>query len=307
MVLQFLEAIFRDANDPVVLLAQDGTVATANPAFRALVQRGRNGAPFMELVSFHARDRVARDLVRAAAGDTVLIEVPHPREPEGDTVVEYRFFPVDDGMTAGIGRIRDAERALGDELGRTQAELRQKQRILDEIQIELTQVPFIDPATGVWNRLQVIERLAGEWSRSERWGSPIACLMVEVDDLEDLRRREGNALADEVLKSIARRIKTVVRDHDVVGRFGGGCFVVLAVHCPIEGARHLASRIGDCVAHEPVSVIGRTVWTKVRIGCCTNQSEGVEIMEDLFSVAQEALAEARTREVAVHCADDATA
>ena len=63
--------------------------------------------------------------------------------------------------------------------------------MLDEIQMELTQVPFIDPVTGVWNRLQVIERLTGEWSRSERWGSPLACLMIDVEGLTRRVGRQG--------------------------------------------------------------------------------------------------------------------
>lgn len=299
-----METIFRDATDPVVLINSNRTVKTANPAFRAVARGARDGTDFMELVSYRARDRVSRDLVRAAAGEEVLIEVLHPREDEGERIVEYRFFPVEGGMVAGIGRIRDVDHALGEQLGRAKAELRQKSRMLDEIQMELTQVPFIDPVTGVWNRLQVIERLTGEWSRSERWGSPLACLMIDVEGLARLRTREGTAVADELLKAVARRIKSVARDHDIVGRYGGDCFVVVAVHCDAEGARHLGRRMAECVRGEPVAVAGRSVHVDLRIGCCTSRSGGVEIMEDLFQVAETALADARTRAIELACADE---
>ena len=296
-----LETIFRDARDPVVLLNTDRTVKSANPAFRAVARKGRDGVDFMEIVSFHARDRVLRELVRAAGGDEVLVEVPHPHEDETDRVVEYRFFPVEDGRVAGMGRMRGGEPGLNEQLGRAKAELQHKARMLDEIQMELTQVPFIDPVTGVWNRLQVIERLTGEWSRTERWGSPLACLMIDVEELDEMRRTEGNAVADEVLKAVARRIKGVVRDHDIVGRYGGNLFVVVAVHADLEGGRSLAHRLLEQMRAEPVAVAGRKIPIHVRVGCCTNASDGVEIMEDLFEVARSALADARAQAVDLNC------
>ncbi|MHC5011161.1 MAG: sensor domain-containing diguanylate cyclase [Planctomycetota bacterium] len=298
------EAIFRDASDPMVVLNSDRTVRTANPAFRALVRRGRDGTDFMDLVSEHARNIVSRQLVRAAAGGEILIEVPHPGPKGEDHIVEYGFFPMDGGMVAGVGRVREREQALGEELGRTKAELQQKGRLLDEIQMELTQVPFTDPVTGVWNRLQVIERLTAEWSRSERSSSPVGCLMVDVEGLHDVRLTQGESVADEMLKAVARRIKSVARDHDIVGRYGGDQFVVIAVNSDAEGARSFSERILECVRREPIAVAGRSVEVTVRIGACTNRAESVEIMEDLFSAAETALADARAQAVDLCLSDE---
>ncbi len=290
-----------DADDLFVVLNPDMTIRNANRAFRDHVEISGHGERFIDLVDLHARERVLPDLVQAAGGGKDLVEIPHVRRDDTPTVVEYRFFPLEDGLTAGIGRVRDTERALGEQLGRTQAELHAKSRMLDEIQMELTQVPFIDPVTGVWNRLQVIERLTGEWSRTERWGSPLACLMIDVEDLDETRRTEGNAVADEVLKAVARRIKGVVRDHDIVGRYGGNLFVVVAVHADLEGGRSLSRRLLQQMQAEPVAVAGRSVPLRVRVGCCTNASDGVEIMEDLFEVARTALADARAQAVDLNC------
>ena len=302
-MLEFFEHFFRDSSDPMVVLERDARIATTNEALTKLLERGKRGVPFLELVADAERDRVRTLLVRAAGGEQVLIEVPHDTA-SGTTLIEWHFFPIEGALTAGIGRHRDGQRALGDELGRTRAELLQKRRMLDEIQMELTQVPFIDAVTGVWNRMQVIERLTGEWSRSERWGSPIACLMIEVSDLEDLRRCEGDHVANEVLKSTARRIKTVVRDHDIVGRYGQSVFVVVAVHCSLRGAQSLARRLLDGIRGEPVQAVGTSVDVDAAIGCCTNRSESVEIMEDLFGVALDALREAREQDEAIYCAED---
>ena len=243
-----LHILFRDAKDLVVVLESNSTVKGANPALDHLVGTPTQGREFMDLVAPGSRDIVLSRLVRVAAGDTLVIEVPHGRTDSEARVVEYRFFPIDDGRVAGIGRARDKEGGTREALGKARAELREKSRILDEIQLELTQVPFIDPVTGVWNRMQVIERLTGEWSRSERYGAPISSLLVEVEGLDALRAVDGPLLADEILKTVARRLKRVVRDHDIVGRFDGDTFVAVAVQCDGGGARSLARRILDDVS-----------------------------------------------------------
>jgi diguanylate cyclase (GGDEF)-like protein len=296
-----LESFFRDAPELLVLLSSKRRIQAANPAFRAAVRHGRDGVDFMDLVARAQRERVLQGLVKAAAGEEVLLQVPHPGDG-GDVAVEYRFFPVEGGVVAGIGRLTaDAPLAA---LGRAEAELREKSRILDEIQLELTQVPFIDPVTGVWNRLQVIERLTGEWSRAERYHTPIACLMLDVVGLDAVRERDPSAVGDEVLKAVARRIKAVVRDHDIVGRYGGDRFVVIAVQADADGARALARRIEHAVIREPVAAAGRTLSVGLCVGGATNRSAGVEILEDLFAVAATALNDAKAAATTVHVIGD---
>ena len=301
--LEAVENLFRDSADLLVVLGTDRRVKSANPAFRRIVTNGRPGSDLLDLVPANARDRVATDLAKAAGGATVLMEVDH-EGPDGERRrVEYRFFPVDGGLVAGVGRARGEDIELTDQLGRMNDELKEKTRILDSIQIELTQVPFIDPVTGVWNRMQVVERLTGEWSRSERYGSPITCLILEIEAMPEIRARHGAYLADEVLKAVARRLKRTVRDHDVVGRYAGDRFVIVAV-ADGEGARLFGGRLRDAVALEPVAVGDKRFPVAVRIGGATNRSEGVEIMEDLFSVAETALEAAKQRSEGITVAEE---
>jgi diguanylate cyclase (GGDEF)-like protein len=299
-----IEALFRDSTDLVVLLHSTRKVRAANPAFLDHVAGAAEGVDFLDLVPDADHDRVSLELAKAAGGRTIVVEVRHPVAGGDPWAVEYRFFPVEGGMVAGIGRPRGEAPPAEQRLDRVQKELREKSRILDEIQLELTQVPFIDPVTGVWNRLQVIERLAGEWSRSERYGSPISCLLIDVEGLAEVRERHGAFVSDEVLKAVARRLKRVVRDHDVVGRYGGDRFVVVAVSDG-EGARALGERVLESANREPVTVGEKRFPLSLRVGGSTNRSEGVDILEDLFTVAEATLADARARSSAVAVAQDA--
>jgi diguanylate cyclase (GGDEF)-like protein len=303
----FLETLVRESPDPVVVLKSNRTIEALNPALKRIAKEARPGVDFMALVLPTGRERVLPLLVRAAAGDEQLVLVPHGHG-EDETVVEYRFFPCEGGRVAGLGRVRPAPPAedVGRELGRARERLEAQEGMLDRIQLELTQVPFIDPVTGVWNKMQVIERLTGEWSRTERYGSPVACLIVEVETAAALRRTDGATLADDVLKTVARRLKGIVRDHDMVGRYGGERFVVVAVHADAEGARSLGQRICALATREPIAAGGKRQTLQLRVGAATNRSEGVEILEDLFTVAESALADARRTEEIVCVAPEAS-
>ena len=140
--------------------------------------------------------------------------------------------------------------------------------------------------------MQVFERLTAEWSRCERYGSPLCVLLVDVEAVTAIRATEGPEHANHVLKAVARRVKSIVRDHDIVGRYGDDSFVIVAVHADFEGAKALSRRLRDGVSIEPITVDHRTTRVSLRIGGATNRSGGVEILEDLFKVAEKALAEA---------------
>ncbi len=296
MQADLLKHLFSDANDLFVVLLPNRTLKITNPAFRRTVAGARAGVDFMELIPQLARARVLGELVRAAAGDEVMIEVPHTDADGRGQMVEYRFFPLEGGMVAGVGRPRGGRLTDREALERVRAELRSQTRMLDEIQLELTQVPFIDPVTGVWNRIQVFERLTGEWSRCERFASPLSLLLVDVPGLDEIREERGSAIADGILKAVARRLKTTVRDHDLVGRYSDRQFVIVAVHADFDGATMLCKRIRDMVTFEPVVIDEHTLHMNVHIGGATSRSDGVEILEDLFRVAEASLEEARSAE-----------
>lgn len=293
----FFETLLRESPDPFVVLRSNRTIEALNPALERLVDGARTGVDFLQLVEPSAREQVLPLLVRAAAGSAQLVPVQH-LSGGAPVVVEYRFFPCDGGRVGALGRERPGMplEDVARELVRARERLQAQEGMLDRIQLELTQVPFIDPLTGVWNKMQVIERLTGEWSRTERYGSPVACLIIEVETASALRQTEGALVADEVLKHVARRLKGIVRDHDMLGRYGGDRFVVVAVHSDGDSAHALGVRICALATREPITVAGRRHAVRLRVGAATNRSEGVEILEDLFSMGEAAVADARQAE-----------
>ncbi len=100
---------------------------------------------------------------------------------------------------------------------------------------ELERQARIDDLTAVANRRYFDERLVSGIARGRRAGTPIALLYLDIDHFKAINDGRGHAAGDQVLREFARRLKSSVRETDLVARIGGDEFVVL-----VEGAESSA-------------------------------------------------------------------
>jgi len=83
-----------------------------------------------------------------------------------------------------------------------------------------------DALTQLPNRTLAMELLAKELQRARRNKSKLALMFIDLDGFKGVNDELGHAKGDEVLKEVAIAIKKVVRESDIVGRFGGDEFIV---------------------------------------------------------------------------------
>jgi two-component system cell cycle response regulator len=142
-------------------------------------------------------------------------------------------------------------------LARVGAATRVKQ-LQDELRqraIELEEVSRTDHLTGLANRRHVEERLRSVLSAALRHGLPAAVLVIDVDHFKAINDQRGHAAGDEVLVHIASTLAATVRTEDVLGRWGGEEFIVVAADTARERAAVLAERLRAAVAAAtPVTV-----------------------------------------------------
>ena len=86
--------------------------------------------------------------------------------------------------------------------------------------------------------------------------------MIRVDGLDRVSREEGTDVAEALFKAAAGRIKTLLREHDAVGRYGEDRFLILAHRCEETGARMLGQRIAREIAMTRFAVRG---WAASRL------------------------------------------
>ena len=105
-----------------------------------------------------------------------------------------------------------------------------------------------DGLTGLPNRAAIFAYLADALTGIEP-GSKVAVLFVDLDGLKTLNDTFGHDRADEMIREIGGRLSATVRNDELVGRFGGDEFVVIAPHVTSdEEAAELGSRLLDAIS-----------------------------------------------------------
>ncbi len=106
--------------------------------------------------------------------------------------------------------------------------------------------------------------------RAILWGQATGCLLVGIDDFDDMRDRYGAAAADNLTQMVAQRIKGVLREDDVVMRLPDGVFGLMLApmqRIDLESAIQIAARL-QAHAQEPLSLDATTVYVSCSVGFC---------------------------------------
>lgn len=147
-----------------------------------------------------------------------------------------------------------------------------------------------DPLTGVQNRDALNQALEREVDLAHRQGNELAVIVIDIDHFKQFNDRFGHSFGDEVLKTVAETASACVRTSDLLYRFGGEEFVVLASQTDRKGAFQLAERIRKNVeALHHMSE--RTIDVTVSLGVSFLNAE--DNSRSLFDRADAALYEAK--------------
>lgn len=109
-----------------------------------------------------------------------------------------------------------------------------------------------DNLTGLWNRHAIMELVGKEIARAQRSQGTVAVIMVDIDHFKQINDSGGHLVGDEVLKEVARRLDSVARREDTVGRYGGEEFLIVLSHSNSEGAEIAAERYRSEIASTPI-------------------------------------------------------
>src|SRR5450432_381499 len=129
----------------------------------------------------------------------------------------------------------------------------------------LTQKAQIDALTGLWNRRYFDQRLEAEISLAKRSRRPLGILMLDLDHFKSINDRYGHPMGDEVLRRVGAQLAASVRTEDIVCRYGGEEFAIVAPNIS-AGALQLAERLRSAIEKMSFSFGGHDVKVTVSIG-----------------------------------------
>jgi diguanylate cyclase (GGDEF)-like protein len=150
-----------------------------------------------------------------------------------------------------------------------------------------------DNLTGIANRGSILDSLHTELSRGSRERNPIAVLMADVDRFKQVNDTRGHQAGDEVLREVARRMKSEMRNYDAVGRYGGEEFLVVLPGCDGEGAIAQAERIREIIGEEVFRAQGNRFGITCSLGIAWRKLASPEDADTLIREADLALYHAK--------------
>lgn len=151
-----------------------------------------------------------------------------------------------------------------------------------------------DQLTGLHNRRVMLEQLASEHTRFLQGGQPYALVMLDLDHFKQVNARLGHLAGDKALRTVARRMRSALRDGDALARFGGDDFLLLLPHTDLAEACKQAERVRAVVGRGPISTSRGTISVSLSIGVTMARHTDGDSTSAL-SRADAALHQARTQ------------
>lgn len=161
---------------------------------------------------------------------------------------------------------------------------------------EIHRLAYYDPLTHLPNRRLLQDRLGQELVAGARNGLYGAILFLDLDNFKTLNDTRGHEAGDQLLIEVARRLRTSVRECDIVGRLGGDEFLVLLsdLSADVELAAMQTKQVGekllDALAH-PYDINGYEFHCSASIGIRLYRDH--ELAEDLLRHADLAMYQAK--------------
>lgn len=209
--LRIHEILFNGAQDIILYIDMAGQVVDANE--RALEAYGYTKKQILNLRIQDIRDPSTLNAFEAqmqrAETEGVIFESIHQR-------FDGSVFPVE-----------VSARSTDTQSGRLRIHII---RDITERKVQEAKIAWLakyDGLTGVLNRANFIAELEEELLRASRNQSQIAVLLFDIDKFKSINDCLGHAAGDLVLEQVAKKVQSVLRVGDKIGRFGGDEFVVL--------------------------------------------------------------------------------
>jgi diguanylate cyclase (GGDEF)-like protein len=156
---------------------------------------------------------------------------------------------------------------------------------------EILHLAMTDSLTGVPNRRAMMDY--AERALAQRGGRSMALLMIDVDHFKRINDTHGHLVGDEVLRQIVLLLEQRLRAGDLLGRYGGEEFCVVAQDIDAEGAGKLAESLRETVAFTMLGTERGKLSVTVSIGIAYSRGDIARELKDLLAEADTALYSAK--------------
>jgi len=154
---------------------------------------------------------------------------------------------------------------------------------------------IVDPLTGVFNRRYLETRLNGEVLRAHRHKRPLSILMIDLDHFKVINDQFGHQAGDAVLNRIGTILAAESRGTDIVTRYGGDEFLIVAPDTDADAALMLAERLCHKIENSNMAPLAPGVYKSIPVTATIGLSSllSIEDAATMIETADHALYHAK--------------
>ena len=300
-----LGIIFENIHALTALVNRDGTLLGWNSAFEIRKNTFSEVSNLGDMLLQKDRDELPAKLQNQTAEHFLM---DFPLDGRGNiTLCECGFIPLSSGqilfIVEGIAS-NNALRESVDQLNRrvklfqiesnfSKKLARNKQIEMEAVLVQAREVAQVDPLTFLPNRRLIIRELQDEVMRAERYKSPVAISVVDVDKFKSVNDTYGHAVGDEALRQVAYILRDGIRHPDMAGRYGGEEFLIILPNSDIKAASEQADRLSRNMRETVVKIKEHEIKVTISIGVAQYRPEN-DTWDTFLNRADNAMYKAKT-------------
>jgi len=230
--------------------------------------------------------------------ETVCIGVREVRHSVGEAenlddlkrLIEGKLEVIDSGLTQFVSTQTRRAAEAGDVIDRMTHRLRdleqQAMHLREDLEVQHARV-LMDPLTGILNRAGYTEMVTKHFARWKRYGGALSLAVIDLDLFKAINDHYGHAAGDKVLATVAAKLKEVIRESDVLCRYGGEEFVLLLPETAVADARTMLEKLRLHIAECPFR--HKDTPVRVTMSCGVAQFQAADTMDSVFERADRAM------------------
>ena len=154
------------------------------------------------------------------------------------------------------------------------------------------QLANTDALTGAYNR-RFLDLFAQKYMKIvKRENADLSILVADIDNFKTINDTHGHDVGDKIIKKFVEIIKNIIRDNDLVVRYGGDEFVIVLPNTSFENAKIVANKISSTIESYNKLNIDNNLFFTISIGMAQYKQSDSEI-EDIIIRADKALYQAK--------------
>jgi len=229
--IQALSQIVEQTDDIIKMTDKEGVVNYVNDAFVA-----QTGYTRREVIGAKA------NILKSGKHDKVFYKMLWDTITQGDT---FRSVLINRRKNGSLYHEEQTITPILNKENQITGYVSTGKDISERIELEnkLSKLATTDKLTGIYNRHRFEELLAKELARAERYNTPMALIMFDIDYFKNINDTYGHDVGDNVLRTVSEVIRFNIRETDIFARWGGEEFIILTPETTEESAEHLAKKL----------------------------------------------------------------